>query len=154
MLVLPNLLSDVASQATDAKLARFEQLRAGHLSDFDFSDDDREEHLAILLESIKARRQLFGLETNISRPNFSCPPPGTGVYNWSEEVEDYHWARHNYWATEMDFCRTNGLWTGGCDWMCPLRAAIIGDFVGLRPGQLVLDVGAACGHFAEWFYEW
>merc|ERR1712039_100341 len=38
--------------------------------------------------------------------------------------------------------------------MCPLSAAVIGTAVGLRPGQVVLDVGSACGHFAMWFHEW
>merc|ERR1712014_566586 len=47
-----------------------------------------------------------------------------------------------------------GLWTGGCGVDCPLRAAVLGTLTGLRPGQLVLDVGSGCGLYSEWLYEW
>lgn len=33
------------------------------------------------------------------------------------------------------------------------RAEVIGSMAALVPGDLVLDVGSACGHMARWFYE-
>lgn len=33
------------------------------------------------------------------------------------------------------------------------RFLVIGAMAGLVPGDLVLDIGSACGHMARWFYE-
>lgn len=86
--------------------------------------------------------------------SFKCPPHGAGVGNWTTPLDKHHWIRHKYWS-EIDLCESSfGLWTKGCGPICPLRAAVIGSAVDLRPGQLVLDVGSACGHFALWFHEW
>ncbi|CAE7360152.1 unnamed protein product [Symbiodinium natans] len=70
-------------------------------------------------------------------------------------MEDFHYKKFRLWAEDFDFCSSSlGLWTGGCGAVCALRAAVVGHMVQLRPGQLVLDVGSGCGHFAEWFHDW
>lgn len=122
-----------------------------------FDDDHRAAALAQLTFAAQLRRN-FSSTPGMDHdrwPAFKCPAAGSGVGNWTTEVEEHHHKRHSYWANEMDFCKgALGLWTNGCGVMCPLRAAVIGTTTGLSAGQLVLDIGSACGHFALWFHEW
>ncbi|CAE7547262.1 unnamed protein product [Symbiodinium microadriaticum] len=122
----------------------------------DFDDRQRHATLVSLVAMAKVRRQLEEGGVNHTKPAFNCPEPGAGVPVKSEHVmEDFHYKKFRMWAEDYDFCSSSlGLWTGGCGAVCGLRAAVVGHMVQLRPGQLVLDVGSGCGHFAEWFYDW
>lgn len=122
-------------------------------------DSHRKSLLGHLISTAKARRlvrkpvqgaESFQLPSQIPE----CPPDGAGVGTWTTHIEQHHHRRHNFWAEDADFCNTLGLWTNGCGVMCPLRAAVIGTTVDLRPGQFVLDVGSGCGHFALWYHDW
>lgn len=120
-------------------------------------DHARMSFLSHLVQSAKIRKSLSqGSKDKDSKvfEHISCPERGAGVGNWANQMEEHHYKRHKFWAEDSNFCESTGLWTGGCGVMCPLRAAVIGTTVGLGPGQRVLDIGSACGHFAQWFYEW
>eukprot|EP00439_Symbiodinium_sp_Y106_P055408 s1691_g7.t1 len=122
----------------------------------DFDERQRHATLVSLVSMAKIRRQLEEAGVNHTKPAFNCPEPGAGVPVNSEHIlEDFHYKKFRMWAEDYDFCSSSlGLWTGGCGAVCGLRAAVVGHMVQLRPGQLVLDVGSGCGHFAEWFYDW
>lgn len=152
-LLTPNLAeADVALEAILAD----GQDRLRHLT-----NEDRAAFLAQLLSVVRARR---ALERNVPSLmadqaegqgiDIPCPEHGAGVGSWTTDIEHHHYERHRFWATDMGFCKNTGLWTGGCGVMCPLRAAVVGIAVSLEPGQLVLDVGSACGHMARWLHEW
>lgn len=120
-----------------------------------FSTEHRQAALAQMIASAKLRRDLLLGRVATEPPQVNCPPPGSGVRNWSTAVEDHHWYRHAGWADQSTgFCHSMGLWTGGCGVMCPLRAVAIGIATGLQPGETVLDIGSGCGHFALWYHQW
>lgn len=124
----------------------------------DVSDEDRSAFLRQLLATVELRQKLTthpGEDSLKEAPSFLCPAPGSGVGNWTNPMEEHHYKRHSYWANEGDHCSNAlGLWTNGCGVMCPLRVAVMGSAVALAPGQLVLDIGSACGHAALWYHEW
>lgn len=115
--------------------------------------------LAQMVAGARARRGLLGREeeataSSAARPAFRCPAAGAGVGYWGTKIEEFHYDRHRLWAEGLNYCERNGLWTSGCKSICPLRAATIGTVTGLAPGQLVLDVGSGCGHYAFWLNSW
>lgn len=127
------------------------------------TSEDRAAALGQLIASAKVRKALSGATGQVSQAesapsqppvDVECPAAGLGVGSWTTTIEDHHYNRHRFWATDAGFCKQTGLWTGGCGEMCPLRAAVIGTTAGLGPGMQVLDIGSACGHFARWFSEW
>jgi len=127
----------------------------------ELTSEDRAAFLAQLLSSVRVRRPAVGKQPYVAGSEevgaiegIACPSHGAGVGDWSTDIERHHYGRHHHWATDMGFCHSTGLWTSGCGVMCPLRAAVVGSAVGLAPGQRVLDIGSACGHFARWFFEW
>lgn len=152
----------IAALSTSA-LALLDQEKSGTVAELlanshgDIDDAHRKTVLSHLIHIAKTKRlirrpvaPLPALPPRVPE----CPPGGAGVGNWATRIEEHHHVRHEYWAEGADFCSTLGLWTNGCGIMCPLRAAVIGTAVDLHPGQLVLDVGSGCGHFALWFHEW
>ncbi|CAE8615020.1 unnamed protein product [Polarella glacialis] len=122
-----------------------------------FTTESRVAALAVMVESAKLRRELLtDRNTSTLAPSFACPPAVSGLEDSGRhDIEVHHYLRHKIWADNFDFCRGSfGLWTEGAGVESPLRAATIATAVGLKPGQLVLDVGSGCGNYAQWYYEW
>eukprot|EP00913_Durusdinium_trenchii_P008709 g8180.t1 len=123
-----------------------------------YEETDREAFLVSQVSLARQRRQLLeSPDTPRAAPSFLCPAPGAGVPEggvYETEIEKWHFQRHQMWAEDQDLChRSFGLWTRGGSLSCPLRYAVIGNFVGLAPGDLVLDIGSGCGHMGAWFHE-
>lgn len=116
--------------------------------------------LGQLLAGARLRRRLRlaeaaeAAEEAPARSAKRCPAAGAGVGDWQTEIEEFHFSRHSVWATQLNYCESMGLWTSGCGVICPLRAATIGTWTNLQSGQLVLDVGSGCGHYAFWLHDW
>ncbi|CAL1163018.1 unnamed protein product [Cladocopium goreaui] len=134
-----------------------------HVRSRGFQESDRRARLLQQDAVARLRRQL--LEASLAsprpqasdRPRFACPPPGAGIpeMGYGTDIEEFHYQRHQMWAEEQDLCRRSfGLWTYGGKSSCAIRAEVIGSMAALVPGDLVLDVGSACGHMARWFYDW
>ncbi|CAK9059435.1 unnamed protein product [Durusdinium trenchii] len=124
-----------------------------------YEETDREAFLVSQVSLARQRRQLLeSPDTPRAAPSFLCPAPGAGVPEggvYETEIEKWHFQRHQMWAEDQDLChRSFGLWTRGGSLSCPLRYAVIGNFVGLAPGDLVLDIGSGCGHMGAWFHDW
>lgn len=162
MALLIGLVSPVASEGAVQRWreALAKELGGAAARHDSVRESDHWSALGQMVAGGRLRRQLlagageYAASSSLDSPRLSCPADGAGVGDWDTKIEEFHFNRHRVWATNMNYCESFGLWTSGCKSICPLRAATIGTWTNLQPGQLVLDVGSGCGHYASWLHDW